>query len=93
MQVVGWFDAYSLSSISLEIARSNNACHGNISSFFVFSCSFIVFLHCADEMVINERNAHHYPTTNLFVFFKNFAGIGRSSCQVMFIGLLPVCFT
>jgi len=44
-------------------------------------------------MVINERNAHHYPTTNLFVFFKNFAGIGRSSCQVMFIGLLPVCFT
>ena len=43
--------------------------------------------------VINERNAHHYPTTNLFVFFKNFAGIGRSSCHVMFIGLLPVCFT
>ena len=35
----------------------------------------------------------NYPTTNLFVFFKNFAGIGRSSCQVIFIGLLPVCFT
>ena len=34
-----------------------------------------------------------HPTTNLFVFFKNFAGIGRSSCQVIFIGLLPVCFT
>ncbi len=33
------------------------------------------------------------PTTNLFVFFKNFAGIGRSSCQVIFIGLLPSCFT
>ena len=29
----------------------------------------------------------------VFVFFKNFAGIGRSSCQVIFIGLLPVCFT
>ena len=35
----------------------------------------------------------HYPTTNLFVFFKNFAGIGRSSCQVIFMGLLPLCFT
>ena len=35
----------------------------------------------------------NYPTTNLFAFFKNFAGIGRSSCQVIFIGLLPVCFT
>ena len=35
----------------------------------------------------------NYPTTNLLVFFKNFAGIGRSNCQVIFIGLLPVCFT
>ena len=35
----------------------------------------------------------HHPTTNLFVFFRNFAGIGRSRCQVMFIGLEPVCVT
>ena len=35
----------------------------------------------------------NYPTTNLFVFFKNFAGIGLSSRHVIFIGLLPVCFT
>lgn len=34
-----------------------------------------------------------YPTTNLFVFFKNLAGIGRSNFQVMFIGLLPECWT
>ena len=42
---------------------------------------------------LSTQHAVFYPTTNLFVFFKNFAGIGRSSCQVMFIGLLPVCFT
>ena len=34
-----------------------------------------------------------YPTTNLFVFFKNFAGIGRPRRQVIFIGLEPSCFT
>ena len=32
-----------------------------------------------------------HPTANLFVFFKNFAGIGRSNRQVIFIGLLPSC--
>ena len=60
-----------------------------------------------DELVIDDKSLGfvfarplrfvsqytNYPTTNLFVFFKNFAGIERSSCQVMFIGLLPVCFT
>jgi len=35
----------------------------------------------------------HHPTTSLFVFFKNFTEIGRSSSQVMFIGLEPVCVT
>ena len=31
----------------------------------------------------------HHPTTSLFVFFRNFAGIGRSRCQVIFIGREP----
>ena len=35
----------------------------------------------------------HYPTTNLFVFFRYFAGIGVSNFHVMFMGLEPVCET
>ena len=35
----------------------------------------------------------NYPTASLFVFFRNFAGIGRSSCHMIFIGLLPSCLT
>ena len=34
-----------------------------------------------------------YPTTNLLVFRRYFAGMGASRRQVMFIGLLPSCFT
>lgn len=34
-----------------------------------------------------------YPTINLFVFFKNLAGIGRSSFHVMFMGRDPWCDT
>ena len=34
-----------------------------------------------------------HPTTNLFVFFKYFAGIGASSRQVIFMGFSPSCFT
>lgn len=35
----------------------------------------------------------HYPTTNLFVFFRYFAGIGASNLHVMFMGLEPLCET
>ena len=35
----------------------------------------------------------HYPTTNLFVFFRYFAGMGASNLHVMFIGLEPLCET
>ncbi len=35
----------------------------------------------------------HYPTTNLFVFFRYFAGMGVSNLHVMFIGLEPLCET
>ena len=35
----------------------------------------------------------HYPTTNLFVFFRYFAGIGVSNFHVMFMGLEPLCET
>lgn len=34
-----------------------------------------------------------YPTTSLLVFRRYFAGMGASRRQVMFIGLLPSCFT
>lgn len=44
---------------------------------------------CADAGRRQGRCGWNYPTTNLFVFFKNFAGSGRSSRQVMFVGRLP----
>ena len=34
-----------------------------------------------------------YPTTSLLVFRRYFAGMGASGRRVMFIGLLPSCFT
>ncbi len=40
-----------------------------------------------------EPNTFLYPTTSLLVFFKYFAGIGRSSSQVTFIGRLPSWLT
>ena len=43
--------------------------------------------------VVAFGNVNDYPTINLFVFFKNFAGIGRFRCQVIFIGREPSCFT
>lgn len=38
-------------------------------------------------------NMRRQPTTNLFVFFRNFAGISLSKRHVMFIGQLPSCLT
>lgn len=35
----------------------------------------------------------HYPTTNLLVFFRYFAGMGASNFHVMFMGLEPLCET
>lgn len=58
-------------------------------------------LHSVDFAFVNDYEdddgydcyAPPHPTTSLFVFLRNFAGIGRSSRQVIFIGLLPSCFT
>ena len=48
-----------------------------------------------DSIIFRIRDLYPppHPTTSLFVFLRNFAGIGRSSRQVIFIGLLPSCFT
>lgn len=40
----------------------------------------------SNSFIFSDSN---YPTTNLFVFLRNFAGIGRSRCHVIFIGLEP----
>ena len=64
-------------------------------------------LHCGECLSIFEKNIGWVPVrleftddwvlvdgnTNLLVFFRNFAGIGRSNSQVIFMGLLPLCFT
>lgn len=45
---------------------------------------------CSDGVVAEKLL---YPTTSLLVFRRYFAGMGASRRQVMFIGLLPSCFT
>ena len=55
-----------------------------------FRCQQFGKNHLPEEStIISHITPTAYPTTNLFVFFKNFAGIGRSRCHVIFIGLDP----
>ena len=81
-----------------DIAFDTGALYGGLHCGDCFQCRvderwLNVRLEYANRFAMAFLFGFDHPTTNLFVFFKNFAGIGRSSCQVIFIGLLPSCLT
>lgn len=74
-----------------RVGKSEGTVNGLKMHKYVIKYRRVVASRCVNSQ--GRRAALLYPTASLFVFFRNFAGIGRSSFHVIFIGLLPSCFT